>query len=121
MFELEMTEELKDDFDEFWAIVPRKAGSKEKARHAWNKQTKANKYLIMKDIQKRYIDTEKAFIPYPTTYLNGKYWECEIESNVKMPQTNDEWQAEGNRLGIQPRSGETWPNYKDRISAAMRG
>lgn len=65
-----------DGFDEFWKLYPKKE-DKKKARQAWKNLTKEKQRKAMKDISTRYQDTNKKFIPLPTTYLHGERWEDE--------------------------------------------
>lgn len=71
-----------DGFDVFYKAYPRKV-SKQAAKKAF-KAVKANQVLadLLKDIERRLRSGEWAmdkiqFIPYPTTYLNGRRWEDE--------------------------------------------
>lgn len=65
-----------NDFDEFWSLYPRK-DSKKKAQSAWRSLTKEKKQKAIADIKTRYKNTEKRFIPLPTTYLHGERWNDE--------------------------------------------
>lgn len=70
------------DFDKFWSAYPRKAGSKQKARQAFEKVDVPLEVLL------RAIETQKRspqwtkdggqYIPHPTTWLNGRRWEDDI-------------------------------------------
>jgi len=107
-------------FDDFWSKYPRRQ-DKKKAKKKWESLPKKTKVVIMADIETRFVGVEKQFTPLPTTYMNGERWEDEkLEPLKKMPRTNQEWEDEGKKLGVLPRRGETYPDYKDRISAAMR-
>ena len=78
-----------EDFNEWWNLYPRKAGSKNKAFQIWSKIV--DKEL---DIQQLYSFTEKykqsikntdeKFIPHATTWLNGRRWETIEEKNNKI-------------------------------------
>jgi len=71
-------------FEEFWQTYPRKKGNKSKAEATWEKQGLGEiADRILADVLARTeIEwMEKQFIPYPTTYLNGKHWETDIEDN----------------------------------------
>ncbi len=78
----------KTGFDLFWSVFPRKIG-KGAAELAWKK--------IRPDatLQRRIIEAVKAqckseqwkrdqgrFIPHPSTWLNGKRWEDEVEVKI---------------------------------------
>lgn len=109
------------DFDKFWLEYPRKAGSKKKAKAKWERLSIKKQETILDDIKIRFQGVEKKFIPYPTTYLNGAYWECEIEVNKSLPQTNEEWLNLGETMNppLLPRRGEPWPEYKKRIMEGL--
>ncbi len=81
------------DFDDWWNVYPRKAGSKNKAFTIYKK-------IIDKEIDKDELysktikykqsvhGTEQRFIPHPTTWLNGKRWEIieEKDNTVNLNQ-----------------------------------
>jgi len=48
------------------------------------KLTKAKQKLATEDCKLRFVETEKRYIPNPTTYINGERWEDEIE--IQQPQ-----------------------------------
>lgn len=66
-----------DMFDTFWASYPKKE-SKKQAKIAFNRLSKNNQKLAIQDSSNRYDETDKRFIPLPTTYLNGERWNDEI-------------------------------------------
>lgn len=73
-------------FDEFWAAYPKKKG-KDSAKKAWKKlkpdEELAEKILRAIEQQKTSKDWQKdggQFIPYPATWLNGRRWEDEVDS-----------------------------------------
>ena len=70
-------------FDEFWNSYPRKEGSKKKAKVTFDNLSKKKQELAITDPSSRYSETEKKYVPYPTTYLNGEYWEQEAEEELK--------------------------------------
>lgn len=79
------SESYDSDFLDFWKCYPRK-DDKKKAAKSWKKLTKKNKQLAYNDIKDRYIDTDKKFIPLPTTYINGERWNDEkSESESDLP------------------------------------
>lgn len=88
----------------FWKEYPKKR-DKEKA-HKWFKSHKPNKDLVdtmIKQINrlkqtKEWQKDNGQFIPYPTTWLNGKRWEDEI-NEIKQPSwLNEEIKEEGVKL-----------------------
>ena len=64
-------------FDEFWKVYPRKEG-KGKASASWRKLTPDEQSIALNDCQKRYLGTDRQFIPHCSTYVNCKRWEDEI-------------------------------------------
>ncbi|MCP4928811.1 MAG: helix-turn-helix domain-containing protein, partial [Gammaproteobacteria bacterium] len=70
---------LPEGFEEFWKAYPRKV-AKPAAVRAF-KAVKAEKHLqaIVVNLKTRYIATEKKFIPNPSTYLNQRRWEDELD------------------------------------------
>ncbi len=77
-------------FDDFWASYPRKEKKKE-AYKIWvkNKLDKIGNQIIkdLIDRQARHDRWEdRAYIPLPTTYLNGEQWNDEIIERIKTPQ-----------------------------------
>jgi len=80
-------------FSSFWEIYPKKR-DKLKARTAWDKikpDTKLTQQILSAvSLQKKTKDWTKEdgrYIPMPTTWLNGRRWEDEIETTEA-----DEWQ-----------------------------
>ncbi len=72
-----------EGFAKFWAQYPRKT-AKDKAQSAWNrlKPDVGLQDTILHDLaQRKQVDhqwREKAFVPFPATYLNGQRWQDEI-------------------------------------------
>ena len=100
------------DFDDFYALYPRKI-SRLDAQKAWSKLTLPERVLALSAIPAhvRYwtlAGTDKAFIPYPATWLNGERWTDEIE----LPRSKAEVEAE---LAKQARPGEDWAHVRDRL------
>ena len=110
-----------DMFDKFWEGYPRKE-SKKKARSVFKRLTKKNQQLAIDDSSTRYADTQKKYIPLPTTYLNGERWTDEIEppNDDDSPKRSDrEWQTIAAELGIEAwQPGISWPAWKARVEAA---
>lgn len=75
----------RDRFDRFWFAYPKKVG-KEGALRIW-KTKKLCKHIeeILSDLdQRKDWNKYNKYVPYPSTYLNGKRWEDEDK------QSNDE-------------------------------
>lgn len=82
-FDLQSLTETGALFEEFYAIYPKKVGRKD-AERAWRKLKPEQKRKAVDTLpsHKRYWDacqTEKPFIPYPATWLNGWRFDDEIE------------------------------------------
>lgn len=76
------------DFDEFWAVYPRKAGKKA-AQKVWMKLKPSPMLglIIQADLAKRIFSAQWTkqggqFVPHASTYLNGERWEDEIEAGA---------------------------------------
>lgn len=65
-------------FEEFWRVCPRK-DNKKKAEVAFKSLSVKNQDKAIADYPLRYKETDKKFIPYPTTYIHGERWDDEIE------------------------------------------
>ena len=76
-------EKENKQFDVFWKNYPKKTDRK-KAELLFVKLTKAKQKLATEDCKLRFVETEKKYIPNPTTYLNGERWEDELE--IQQPQ-----------------------------------
>ena len=88
-------DDLERDFEELWKLYPRKRG-KDKAFKAYKKAIKegaTNEEIrqgilnLIEDIRKN--KTEERFIPYGSTFFNGKSWTDDIESGVKPKTCGD--------------------------------
>ena len=75
-------------FERFWAMYPKKRG-KAQAKKAWVR-LKPDMELcrVMSAALKRELRSESwqrdngRYIPYPATWLNGRYWEDEVEDQT---------------------------------------
>ena len=61
------------DFDQFWERYPRKE-DKKKSKIAWERLSVKNQQLAYEDCATRFQETERQFIPIPTTYIHGERW-----------------------------------------------
>lgn len=78
-----------DGFDLFWGPYPRKVG-KEKARKVWVKLSLKVRGDALRALPKHIELWErrqvaKEFIPHPTSWLNGRRWEDDIDSELQQP------------------------------------
>lgn len=92
-------------FEVFWGIYPRRLAKKD-AERAWLKIQPYKHLEVIDALRKHAImwkqkGTEKEFIPYPASWLNGARWEDEIELAPEMPQCD--WNINGNRGHGKPR------------------
>lgn len=75
----------EDDFEVFWAAYPRKVGKKD-AKRAFAKAVMPISILLEAlEKQKRSQQWTKdngQYIPYPATWLNGRRWEDETQSET---------------------------------------
>lgn len=74
----------QEDFDDFWKIFPKKR-SKQKAQEKFLKLPRAFLPKILRAVREQTESNEwqkegGQFIPHPTTWLNGKRWEDDIDS-----------------------------------------
>lgn len=89
-------------FDRFWHHYPRKL-DKKNAKKSFNK-LKPDKELtetIIKQLErfkdtKEWKDENGKYIPYPSTWLNGRRWEDEFETDTEREERIDREIMEGN-------------------------
>lgn len=88
---------LEDSFNRFWAAYPRKT-AKQQALKVWEKlkpdEDLLSKILASLECQKKSVQWTKdggQYIPYPTTWLNGRRWEddpvCSTEVSLSESAT----------------------------------
>lgn len=71
-----------DDFSEFWQAYPRREG-KGAAEKAWRKLKAADRQAALDALpnhRERWNGTERKFLPHPSTWLNQRRWEDEIDA-----------------------------------------
>jgi len=105
--ELEPLNDINEQFNEFWAVYPRKKG-KGQARRAFEKALeKTDLETIIAGVE-AYIEHEDMsdpqFVAHPSTWLNGERWEDEhVEAKVvpKSPYVGSEreWVKDMHDLG----------------------
>lgn len=77
-----------DGFDEFWAVYPKK-DAKQAAIKAWNKLKPDDELKqtiidsVRRNIDGKWKDSERRYIPNPATYLNGARWEDESATDTQ--------------------------------------
>jgi hypothetical protein len=72
---------IRDYFDDFWTVYPRKVG-KPAARRAWNGAVKRAAVIDIAEGLRRWVEHWRAenrpeFIPHPSTWLNQDRWDDE--------------------------------------------
>lgn len=119
------------DFNLFWAQYPRKVG-KLTAQRSWQKMPNDHKQKALEAIvehRKYWISkgTDWEFIPHASTWLNQQRYEDELvieeKKNVKPPlpwyATDELTLAKGRELGLNPYAGESFAQFRTRISAKI--
>jgi hypothetical protein len=118
-------------FDEWYEMYPRKV-AKKVAQKAWVRLTESEKREAMEALPKhikywKLHGTEKEFIPHPATWLNQGRASDEIDltpKEAKKPKlpwySTDELTIEkGKELGLSPQIGESFAQFRTRISAQI--
>lgn len=118
-------------FDQFYAQYPKKVARKD-AQKAWARLSEEEKAKALQALPAhiRYWDirgTEKQYIPYPASWLNGARFEDELDLADALPKTAIAWWAtddgvmkKGAELGIRARGGESMNDYKARLIETVR-
>ena len=97
--------ERENLFNQFWNQYPRKQ-SKQQCQKAFNKLNKHQIHSVFCAliIHKKYWEikgTSKEYIPHPSTWINQKRWEDEIDLNeVEIPSSKKEVKEEPRQLNI---------------------
>lgn len=82
--------EYSQEFEEFWGACPRKV-AKKKAWESWCKAVQETSASLIVDAMRRFASSEEVasrevkFVPHPTTWLNQRRFEDELE-----PEPEDE-------------------------------
>jgi hypothetical protein len=119
------------EFNLFWAQYPRKVG-KLTAQRSWQKMPDDHKQKALEAIveHRKYWTTkgtELDYIPHASTWLNNQRFFDEIvieeKQNKKPPlpwYASDELTlAKGRELGLNPYAGETFAQFRTRLSAKI--
>ena len=120
------------NFNEFYALYPRKMGRKD-AERSWNRLTPAQQeecLVAMPNYLKywKIKETAKDFIPYPATFLNNERWTDDLDLEPiqnKKPElpfyaTEELTLKKAQEVGITPYAGEGWPALRQRISQKIK-
>ena len=118
-------------FENFWSQYPRKIG-KLTAKRSWEKLSLDNQQKALEAIvehRKYWIakGTDWEFIPHASTWLNQERFEDELvieqKENKRPPlpwYASDELTlAKGRELGLNPYAGETFAQFRARLSAKI--
>jgi hypothetical protein len=118
-------------FEQFWQLYQKKVG-KLTAKRAWDKLSEEKKAKAMEAVvehRKYWVakGTDWEFIPHASTWLNQERFFDEIvleQKENKRPAlpwySSDELTlAKGRELGLQPYAGESFAQFRTRISAKI--
>ena len=118
-------------FENFWLQYPRKVG-KLTAQRSWQKMPDDHKQKALEAIveHRKYWTakgTEWEFIPHASTWLNQERFEDELvieqKENKRPPlpwYASDELTlAKGRELGLNPYAGESFAQFRARLSAKI--
>jgi hypothetical protein len=119
------------EFNLFWAQYPKKVG-KLTAQRSWEKLSQENQQKALEAIveHRKYWaakGTDWEFIPHASTWLNQERFEDELvieqKENKRPPlpwYASDELTlAKGRELGLNPYAGETFAQFRARLSAKI--
>jgi hypothetical protein len=118
-------------FENFWSQYPKKVG-KLTAKRSWEKLSLDNQQKALEAIveHRKYWavkGTDWEFIPHASTWLNQERFEDELvieqKENKRPPlpwYASDELTlAKGRELGLNPYAGETFAQFRARLSAKI--
>ena len=118
-------------FEQFWQQFPKKVG-KLTAKRSWEKLSQENQQKALEAIveHRKYWTakgTEWEFIPHASTWLNQERFEDELvieqKENKRPPlpwYASDELTlAKGRELGLNPYAGESFAQFRARLSAKI--
>ena len=118
-------------FENFWSQYPKKVG-KLTAKRSWDKLSLDNQQKALEAIvehRKYWVakGTDWEFIPHASTWLNQERFEDELvieqKENKRPPlpwYASDELTlAKGKELGLNPYAGETFAQFRARLSAKI--
>jgi len=118
-------------FENFWLQYPKKVG-KLTAKRSWEKLSLDNQQKALEAIveHRKYWaakGTDWEFIPHASTWLNQERFEDELvieqKENKRPPlpwYASDELTlAKGRELGLNPNAGETFAQFRARLSSKI--
>ena len=117
------------EFIDWYQLYPKKMARKD-AERAWKKLSDEDQEQAMEALPNhikywQLKNTEKEFIPYPASWLNGYRFEDELDltpKEIRKPQipwysTDELTIAKGRELGLNPSAGESYAQFRQRIYA----
>jgi hypothetical protein len=125
--------EYSSDFDELWKRYPERSGGNPKSK-AWGAvRSRLAEYVPIEvlgaglDRYIAYVEAEGMvggnFVMQAARFFGvNKEYENDWKVSVKTsePKTDKEWADKAKELDVPSRSGESWPEWKQRIKVAMR-
>jgi hypothetical protein len=124
----ERLRDMKNGFESFWEIYPRKVAKKDAAR-AWARLTTEQQFAAIQSlpVHIKYWDLAgrtKETTPHASSWLNGERWTDELEMPAKK--SDAVWwrstagiEAKAREVGIVPKLGEDWMSLKARVMAKV--
>ena len=119
------------NFIDWYQLYPKKMARKD-AERAWKKLSAVDQEQAMEALPNhiqywKLKNTEKEFIPYPATWLNGYRFEDELDLSVSEPKkpaipwysTDELTMAKGRELGLNPYAGESYAQFRQRIHSFL--
>jgi hypothetical protein len=117
------------EFTEWYALYPKKVARKD-AEKAWKRLSADEQDQAIEALPNhiKYWElkgTDKEYIPYPASWLNGFRFQDELDltpKEIKRPvmpwySTDELTLAKGRELGLNPSAGESYAQFRQRISA----
>lgn len=128
-----LTSDYSPEFEELWSIYPKRVGSnpKRSAYIAYQARIKAGEtFSVLRDGTVAYRaycdakgDTGTEYVMQAVRFYgrNQEYLNEWIAPAPKAPtpKTDAEWLALGKQKGIEPRVGEGWRDYIDRLRSSL--
>ena len=129
----EYLSDYSPEFEELWQIYPKREGSNPKrtAFNAFNARIKAGEtFSVMRDgvvAYRAYCDakgeTGGEYVMQAVRFFgpNQEYLQDWIAPapKAKVPRTDAEWLEFGRSKGTEPRVGESWPGFIDRMRSML--
>ena len=119
------------NFIDWYQLYPKKMARKD-AERAWKKLSAVDQEQAMEALPNhiqywKLKNTEKEFIPYPASWLNGYRFEDELDLSVSEPKkpaipwysTDELTMAKGKELGLNPYAGESYAQFRQRIHSFL--